>query len=88
MLTEIVSTNVAVASATVRFRVPGSVMLIVTTVGIGAVVCHGTPTKDVEVSECVYEASVAAPDKIGMSILGVLCTVYPIVSDGDEVVSS
>lgn len=45
--TDIVPTYVALASATVRFRVPGPVMLVVTTVGTGAVVCYGARPKDV-----------------------------------------
>lgn len=83
-----VMSNVAVATATVRLRVSGSVMFIVTTVGIGAVVCVGTSTKDVEVSEIICGSCTAVPDKIGISIGGYLMSVMSCVADGDEVGSS
>lgn len=61
---------VAIAITTVRFRVPGPVILMVTTAGTGKGVENGTSTKDVESSEIVCKANVTASDKIGISIEG------------------
>lgn len=65
---EPVSLTGTLASATLRFRVSGSVMFMVTTAGIGKGVSNGTSTKLVEVSEMVYSTDMAASDKIGITI--------------------
>lgn len=63
-----VSIPVALITATVRLRVPGTVMLIVPTAGIGCVVKSGTPTKNGEAPEIVTYTKNAVPDKIGMTM--------------------
>lgn len=60
------------AATTVRLRVSGSVIFIVTTAGTGKGVERGTSTKDVESSETVKKTDIAASDKIGMAIEGKL----------------
>lgn len=58
----------AVASATSRLRVSGSVMFAVTTAGMGCGVETGASPKSVEVSEVSCGADVAASDKIGITM--------------------
>lgn len=65
-----VSAVVALASSTVRLRVSGSVILPLAMALIGCVVCTGASACLVEVPEIRGKANVAAPDKIGMTIVG------------------
>lgn len=70
-----VSILVAVAPATSRLRVSGSVMFAVTTAGIGKGVETGTSPKSVEVSENSCSAGIAASDKMGIAICGKLVAI-------------
>lgn len=67
-----VSVRGTLASATSRLRVPGSVILAVTTAGNGTGVKNGTTPKIVALSEEIGKMETAVSDKIGMTISGEL----------------